>query len=237
MGSVQTHGCAIRDLRLQQGLTQLQLAELASVSERTIRTAEKGQRISCSHAAYIAGALGVTAADIVPSTIVPTTTPRVVGSRNEASALQRIWDVMCGRLSLLSIESSLHREIQVRSCGEFPDVPHAEPLLRSYEGIVECVQYLEMLWEYLESIGPIQVRMTELCRDRSATALQGTVVGNSSSGSPKTLRFISFAILEDARVQTLINHFDSQADRNAEMWRSASGFLINRSECPIVPNR
>lgn len=218
MGSLHTYGCAIRDLRLQQGLTQLQLAERASVSERTVRSAEKSQRISCSHASYIADALGVTATQIVRST-----TPLSDKNGEEVSDLHRIWEVMFGRRSALSIESALHREIQVHSCGRLADCRGSESPLQNYRGVSECMRYFQMIWDYLDSLSPLQVRMTELCRHQGATAVHGTVSGRSAGGSPTSLRLFSFAIFAEGRVQTLVNHFDSKAGGDSRCARRSIG--------------
>jgi transcriptional regulator with XRE-family HTH domain len=202
MGSIQTFGNEIRDLRLRLGLTQLQLAELASVSERTIRSAEKNQRISCSHVSYIAEALGVAAIQIARP-------PIVSANGHKGPALHRVWEVMLGRLPALSLESHLHRDIQIHNCGHAAGIPQPEQFFRRYAGIQECVLFFELISEYFHSMSPLQVKVTELCRCRSAMALEGTVRGTSASGSPPSLRQISFAILEEGRVQTLVNHIAS----------------------------
>lgn len=210
MGSIQTCGNVIRDLRLRQGLTQLQLAELASVSERTIRAAEKDQRISCSHVSYIAEALGVATTQIGRP-------PLKTSADNVAPALHRVWEVVFGRLSALSLESLLHRDIQIQSCGVLPDFPQPEQFFRSYGGMAECVLFFEQLSDYFQSISPLQVKVAELCKCRSVVALQGAISATSANGLPKNLRQITFAILEQGRVQTLVNHIDSVGDGDFDM--------------------
>jgi transcriptional regulator with XRE-family HTH domain len=207
MGSIQTCGNVIRDLRLRRGLTQLQLAELASVSERTIRSAEKNQRISRSHVSYIAEALGVAAIHIARS-------PTVSNDEEETSPLHRLWGVMFGRVSAISLEAILHREIQIHSCGEGRDFPRPEQLFRRHAGIEECVLFIELISEYFNSLSPFHVSIAELWSGRSAMALQGTVSGTAANGSSKGLQLISFAILEDGLIHTFVNHITSVMNEN-----------------------
>jgi transcriptional regulator with XRE-family HTH domain len=230
MGSIQTFGNVVRDLRLRHGLTQLQLAELASVSERTIRSAEKNQRISCTHVTYIADALGVAPVHIARA-------PIVTADGMEPPATHRIWEVMFGRASMLGLESLLHREIQIQSCGEVADFPRPEQFFRKYAGIRDCVLFFERISDYLNSIGPISVRTAELCKSPSAMALQGTISGTSSSGSPNCLRLLSFVILEEGKVQTLLNHIASVVDRDFD-WEKKAGknyVSVNRSDPVLFP--
>jgi transcriptional regulator with XRE-family HTH domain len=59
MASVEPFGDKLRHLRRALGLTQLELAVSAGVSERTVRNAERSRTLQCEHLDYLAGALGV----------------------------------------------------------------------------------------------------------------------------------------------------------------------------------
>lgn len=62
---VRVDGTAILNLRISHGLSQLQLAQAAGVSERTVRNAEKCQVLETYIANYLAVALGVPLNEIV----------------------------------------------------------------------------------------------------------------------------------------------------------------------------
>jgi hypothetical protein len=173
---------------------------MASVSERTIRAAEKNQRISCSHASYIADALGVAATQIVRSSLGPAT-----HNGHEPSPLSQIWEAMLGRDSAHSIEAVLHRDLQIHSCGAVSGFPRPEQFFRRYVGLNDCVLFFEILSEYFYSLGSLDVRIAELYRYRSAAAIEGTV-SPSSSKSSGSLRIVSCATLGEGKVQTLVNH-------------------------------
>ncbi|WP_370226249.1 helix-turn-helix domain-containing protein [Pararhodobacter marinus] len=57
-------GNRLRKLRTSKGMSQEKLAILANVNKRTIQRAEKGDRIALETAAFIAEALGVSAASL-----------------------------------------------------------------------------------------------------------------------------------------------------------------------------
>ena len=59
MPSVETHGDKLRYFRRARGFTQLELALVAGVSERTVRSAERGRPIRRELVDYLAQALGV----------------------------------------------------------------------------------------------------------------------------------------------------------------------------------
>jgi transcriptional regulator with XRE-family HTH domain len=59
MASVVPHGEKLRHLRRALGWTQLELALRAGVSERTVRSAERGRPVRRDFLDYLAGALGV----------------------------------------------------------------------------------------------------------------------------------------------------------------------------------
>lgn len=59
MASVEPFGDKLRHLRRALGLTQLELAVAAGVSERTVRNAERNRPVQRDYLACLAGALGV----------------------------------------------------------------------------------------------------------------------------------------------------------------------------------
>jgi transcriptional regulator with XRE-family HTH domain len=64
MPSVEPYGQKIQSLRKALGLTQLELALRAGVSDRTVRNAERGRPLQRDFLGFIAAALGVAIADI-----------------------------------------------------------------------------------------------------------------------------------------------------------------------------
>ena len=71
MASVEPHGEKLRHLRRALGWTQLELALKAGVSERTVRSAERGRPVRREFLDYLAGALGVDLQELArePATI------------------------------------------------------------------------------------------------------------------------------------------------------------------------
>lgn len=65
MPSVEPHREKLRSLRRSLGLTQLELAVRAGVSERTVRNAEQGRPIDHNFLGFLAGAMGIELAEIV----------------------------------------------------------------------------------------------------------------------------------------------------------------------------
>jgi transcriptional regulator with XRE-family HTH domain len=206
LSSVEADGDLIRDLRVRRGLTQLQLAELATVSERTIRTAEKNQRISSSHLAFIADALGVPAVRI--SRLAAQFPWREEG---EVPALYRCWEHMFAHCPAENFRSLLHSDAEVHSCGELVSFPHSESFFRTYAGFEEGEHFFSQLSDYVNSIRPINLRIVELCRSESATALQGTISAQVAC-TPLVIQLTSIAVLKDGRIQTLVNHLTSLVD-------------------------
>src|SRR5262245_57470735 len=84
MASVEPHGEKLRHLRRALGWTQLELALRAGVSERTVRSAERGRPIRRDFLDYLAGALGVDLRELARE---PATVAALVRWRYNAQAL------------------------------------------------------------------------------------------------------------------------------------------------------
>lgn len=65
MATIETHGEKLRHFRRARGFTQLELALVAGVSERTVRSAERGRPIRRELVDYLAQALGVGISELV----------------------------------------------------------------------------------------------------------------------------------------------------------------------------
>ena len=86
MASVEPHGEKLRHLRRALGWTQLELALRAGVSERTVRSAERGRPVRREFLDYLAGALGVDLRELARE---PATVAGLVRWRRNAEALRK----------------------------------------------------------------------------------------------------------------------------------------------------
>jgi transcriptional regulator with XRE-family HTH domain len=68
MRGIHVDGQRFRDIRKARGLSQVELAALAGVGERTVRNAESGRAIRLDFLRYLASALGVDSLDIAVTT-------------------------------------------------------------------------------------------------------------------------------------------------------------------------
>jgi transcriptional regulator with XRE-family HTH domain len=65
MRGVKVQGALLKQLRVTRGWSQLELAKIAGVGERTVRNAESSRRVKLEFVSYLATALGVELLEIV----------------------------------------------------------------------------------------------------------------------------------------------------------------------------
>jgi len=108
MRGAQANGDQIRSARRARGLTQDELASIAGIDVKTVRTAERGQRIDLGTFTKISFALDYDVSDL----IVPTRSPQEleISRRDAILHWHRCWNAhdMEGLLSVYNDEGVLH---------------------------------------------------------------------------------------------------------------------------------
>jgi transcriptional regulator with XRE-family HTH domain len=106
MRGIAADGAAIRHVRWLAGLTQEQLAALAGVDVKTVRNAERGQRVDLATLARISFALNVDACNL----IIATHSPLEIRRRDAVGRWRHAWDVrdIEALLSLYHDDAVLH---------------------------------------------------------------------------------------------------------------------------------
>jgi transcriptional regulator with XRE-family HTH domain len=145
MPSVIPQSGKLRSLRRALGLTQIELALVAGVSERTIRNAERGRPIDHAFLSFIAGALGVTLSE--------------VAMQSTELADHSRWMKNCEKL-LFGLQHSmekhdprplteyLHPEFELHQVGTIPGVDLLQLVTGDYFGPDEFQRFVERTQQF-----------------------------------------------------------------------------------------
>ncbi len=127
-------------------MTQLELALAAGVSERTLRSAEKGRSLHAAFLQYIAGALGVPFQEIIAP-------HRALSMRRWEDKVSRVMTEV--QRSMHEHDTSgmldiIHRSLEMKFQGGIPGVPSADLLVGDYRGADGVKQFIDNNSEFWE---------------------------------------------------------------------------------------
>jgi transcriptional regulator with XRE-family HTH domain len=87
---IRCNGARVRQLRVEQSMTQEKLAAMSTVNHRTVQRAERGESLQLETLASLAAALGVTVGELTLNDGDPERTDRPEPSESNAVVLRRI---------------------------------------------------------------------------------------------------------------------------------------------------
>lgn len=133
-------GEKIRASRCALGWSQLELAVKADLSERTVRAAEKSQKVSAKALSAIANALQVILEELAPKQKELTEFLR--SSRNMAAFLQGIHRAMTQQDPGILIER-MNKELRINYAGRLEGVETIQTLMGQYDGLGGVQRFVE----------------------------------------------------------------------------------------------
>ena len=147
MPSLEPDGEKLASLRRALGMTQLELALRAGVSERTIRNSERGHPINHAFLSYIAGALGMPVAEITRPSGELARHARWM--KNCATFLTGLQHSMLNR-DAKPLAEYLHREFQLHQLGGIPGVETLRIFMGDYRGVGDFDRFVDNTQRFWE---------------------------------------------------------------------------------------
>ncbi len=145
MTAITPLGDKIRSFRAARGYTQLQLALAAGISERTVRTAEKGVPLRQEFLEFIAGVFGAPWEEFAEQQAL------VGGQRWEDRVALLTTEVRRSMDQLVPsrLLDVVHREFAMKFQGGFPGVPAVDRISGDYrgrDGVKRLVEDVRAFW-------------------------------------------------------------------------------------------
>jgi transcriptional regulator with XRE-family HTH domain len=195
MPNFEINGDKLRSFRRARGWTQLELAIIAGVSERTVRNAERGRPLRRDFLDFLATALDVGAEDLVgdPTALRPV--------RRSERLVQRIGAAL----------DSLYSEQNVRACVELAqpgcELSHQAsislPFAGSFRGPDGLRRYFDIVLPWLRSSIDYQISVDAMRASGNLVIIKGIDSWVSpDDGSRQFYRFLQIHQFERERIRS-----------------------------------
>jgi transcriptional regulator with XRE-family HTH domain len=139
MPTLAPQGEKLRSLRVARGWTQLELALISGVSERTVRNAERGQPIRRSFLDFVSTALGVEIDDVAAPSALAVAMYWQRNLDRLSTALRQLAAEQDGR----AIVGLAHPEIRLNCQGTSRRFGHLARLFGDYHGVDGARRYVD----------------------------------------------------------------------------------------------